>query len=433
VTYEVDGYCYESEKEQKKRWKASQSSFAMVSLSSEEAYVLVEPCQSGVLNQFTISFRGVAGVGQWSGKRSLADLEILRHELEEECSVKMAPLPLQHDIFKVQPVLPILQSCKSFGMMTALQQWLADIISDKRVNSHAFQKFIAGSSQANSSSSDWESPARVALNLPILSEIVEYLDEPRDIAHICTTVSKSIKDGSRTIYANRWEQIYQEKWPAFYAAQSHSSAVSQLATDWQAMYRHTLAGKCEVLLEIFDREKKLGFAMSCMMARVTWEASSSSYLVQYVSASQVFPERIPAREAKRLRFCPPSARAQLKPELQPPQVSEFYAYRILEGVPELAIGQGIELQWKMQLGSPFGWWYGKVESIERHTQNGTASVTMTFPHFPQSSRWYRLRVTVGDGDMHSCSIGGYHGGVRAATEAESKVWMQFFPKDPVIF
>ena len=28
-------------------------------------------------------------------------------------------------------------------------------------------------------------------------------------------------------------------------------------------------------------------------------------------------------------------------------------------------GQGVELQWKMQQGSPFGWWFGIVESLER--------------------------------------------------------------------
>jgi len=39
--------------------------------------------------------------------------------------------------------------------------------------------------------------------------------------------------------------------------------------------------------------------------------------------------------------------------------------QVLEGVPDLKIGQGLELQWKMQQGSPFGWWFGTVESVER--------------------------------------------------------------------
>ena len=40
-------------------------------------------------------------------------------------------------------------------------------------------------------------------------------------------------------------------------------------------------------------------------------------------------------------------------------------------------------------GSPFGWWYGKVERIERNGE--IAAVTLIFPHFPTNSRWYRLR------------------------------------------
>ena len=41
-------------------------------------------------------------------------------------------------------------------------------------------------------------------------------------------------------------------------------------------------------------------------------------------------------------------------------------------------------------GSPFGWWYGKVERLERN--GATAAVTLIFPHFPTNSRWYRLRL-----------------------------------------
>ena len=50
------------------------------------------------------------------------------------------------------------------------------------------------------------------------------------------------------------------------------------------------------------------------------------------------------------------------------RVSPFQPWalpEVLEGIPELKVGQGVELQWKMQQGSPFGWWFGTVESLER--------------------------------------------------------------------
>eukprot|EP00913_Durusdinium_trenchii_P028145 g26389.t1 len=126
-----------------------------------------------------------------------------------------------------------------------------------------------------------------------------------------------------------------------------------------------------------------------------------------------------------------AAQEQLQPEIAPPTSSEIYAYRVLKDFDGVALGQGVELQWKMQMGSPFGWWYGRVERIERGGSG--AAVTLIFPHFPTNSRWYRLRVVVGDGIIRRCGIGGYHGGIRAVTPEEEKVWMQFRPKEPITF
>eukprot|EP00435_Cladocopium_sp_Y103_P070795 s234_g36.t1 len=198
------------------------------------------------------------------------------------------------------------------------------------------------------------------------------------------------------------------------------------------LYMQMCLGKREEVLEVFDREKKIGFSMSCMVAKVSWEHSSNSYVANYVSASHVQPERIPADQKHRLRFCPAgTARDQLQPEIGPPGAAEIYPYRVLKGYDGVVLGQGVELQWKMQIGSPFGWWYGKVERLERN--GATAAVTLIFPHFPTNSRWYRLRVVVGDGVVRRCAIGGYHGGLRAVTAEEEKVWSQFIPKQPIMF
>ena len=107
--------------------------------------------------------------------------------------------------------------------------------------------------------------------------------------------------------------------------------------------------------------------------------------------------------------------------------------KVLHDVPDLKVGQGLELQWKMQQGSPFGWWFGIVESVVRDPNSTKAIVTMTFDHFPATSRWRRLQITVGDGATRPCAIGGWHGGVRAVSPSEKKEWAKFFPKEPVIF
>lgn len=46
-------------------------------------------------------------------------------------------------------------------------------------------------------------------------------------------------------------------------------------------------------------------------------------LQKRVLQKQVLPEKIPYHEGYRLRFCPPSARELLKPELIPPQAPEL--------------------------------------------------------------------------------------------------------------
>eukprot|EP00931_Biecheleriopsis_adriatica_P122244 TRINITY_DN97246_c0_g1_i1.p1 TRINITY_DN97246_c0_g1~~TRINITY_DN97246_c0_g1_i1.p1 ORF type:complete len:393 (+),score=51.38 TRINITY_DN97246_c0_g1_i1:50-1180(+) len=272
----------------------------------------------------------------------------------------------------------------------------------------------------------------VVLTLPVTLEIVSFLGEASDFVNLAYKSSKEINDNCAQFDKLQWEQLYQYKWPVFHTALAHTYSVRERAAPWKKAYQRTLDGKHEQLLEIFDREKKQGFTMSCMLARVSWNQAADSYTASYLSASRVPPESISVKEVHRLRYCPASVRAELKPEFAPPDASDVYGYRVLTGgFQDLEVGQGVELQWKMQLGSPFGWWYGEVESVHPIDQR-TADVNMLFKHFPESSRWYRLRVTVGDGTMRRCAIGGHHGGIRGVSGHETKQWMQFFPKRPIV-
>jgi hypothetical protein len=257
--------------------------------------------------------------------------------------------------------------------------------------------------------------------------------------------------------------------------------------------------RCCCQLEVFEREKKLGFDMAAMPAIVSYEGRTDEYVAKYISASEVQPEKLPCAENYRLRFCPTSARQQLQPffihvdqgrirgkkgsrrmnryqsnwlhslssllgraaadggartspddlplrtndlaqascparrdasELQSSLEVDrtAYPYKVLEGFDGLVIGGHVELQWKMQELSPFGWWFGKLESLQRDPNSTTAIGTITFAHFPEYSSWYRLKVRFGDAKVRSCSFGGFSGGIRPVSNAEQDRWMSFLPQ-----
>lgn len=298
---------------------------------------------------------------------------------------------------------------------------------------------------------------------PLLLEIAAFaVTTPQELFALALS-NRCVADLIELAGEALWSQMYLQRWPAF-----HDCLKFKGASGWARLYAETYAGCLETTLEIYDREKKLGFAMSAMAARVQYDASRKSYVARYLSASEVQPEIVPEEENYRLRFCPVSARERLKPgfplpsesddarmelrelsilnidDLSPTNsersamkldtVPEAYPYRVLEGVPQgLAVGQGVELQWKMQFGSPFGWWFGTLESLHISPDGKLASASIVFPHFPSTSRWYRLRVQFGDEHMRPCAFGGFTGGIRPTDEDEHKQWMLFFPKELVVF
>merc|ERR1712019_144181 len=183
--------------------------------------------------------------------------------------------------------------------------------------------------------------------------------------------------------------MFEERWPTF-----HQCIDFMGARCWKHVYRDTLEGQLQCTLEIFDREKKLGFAMAATPGKVHYDKKLDSYIANYISASEVLPESIPSIEKHRLRFCPPSVRrALLQDSVVTPSAGTSaegyctqYPYKVLEGInDDLQVGKAVELQWKMQLGSPFGWWYGWLEAL-RFESKQRAVATITFRHFHPDSR-----------------------------------------------
>jgi len=277
---------------------------------------------------------------------------------------------------------------------------------------------------------------------PVFGEIVSYVaSSPSHFVRLCALASRSLAVAIDFEFHPCWAMMYSERWPAFYQHLRYHGAVA-----WRAKYQETFRGHLECVLEVFDREKKLGFAMAAMPAHIQYDAKLNSYVARYLSASTVMPEVISSGEEHRLRFCPTSAQTRLMPaspfsecgggaELKQAKRTkdESYPYKVLEGVNGLTIGQGVELQWRMQKGSPFGWWYGELESLKMDADGVMATAVIIFRHFPANSRWYRLQVRFGGPEMLDCPFGGYTGGVRPVSDKEHKHWMRFFPKKPVTF
>jgi len=276
--------------------------------------------------------------------------------------------------------------------------------------------------------------AASAAQQPLLLEIGLFLADPTEILGLCSvsTQFRELKFGPTADYL--WRELYRTRWPHFFDCVTY-----QEVHDWRLLYIDALLGRTGCTLEVFHRHKKLGFAMSAMPARVSYDACRNCYVARYFSASEVPPETIPASEEHRLRFCPEAARPSL---LQPKglpstwskaagELCDTYPNKVLAGIDGLRAGSSIELQWKMQRDSPFGWWYGHLEQLEP-IGGGLAKAVVTFRHFSPSSQWYRMPLVFGDDQMRECEFGGFTGGMRPLSAAESLHFLRFFPKEELL-
>lgn len=269
--------------------------------------------------------------------------------------------------------------------------------------------------------------------IPILPDeiydtVLSFADGPAEIFRAGLLPGRGFLGSEKWLLHSQWEHAYQSRFPAFYEALAFSGECQ-----WHECWRGTISGQVEVLVDIFDREKKPGFAMSAMPAQCRWDHERRSFVARYLSVSQVPEEVIPLKEGNRLRFCPENARDQIQAKdrraIDPFKI--LYQPLNTQDV-HLLPGQAVELQWKMRGGGPFGWWYCEVESAEPLLASGQYSATLKFRHFPETSPWYRLTVPLGMDSPSSCAIGGYSGGLRRCTEREKRHWMTFFPEQPVV-
>lgn len=269
-----------------------------------------------------------------------------------------------------------------------------------------------------------------ACHQPILFLVTEFVaGSVQDAARWCSTVSFSLAAQMDFIVNAVFSKLYAKRWPAFHQAMHYIGK-----NDWPALYREMLGGRTKCILEVVHREKKPGFSMSAMPAWVHYRAREDAYEAHYISASAVLPELIPVSEDSRLRFAATAVREQLLPQRHTglrvggfDEVDATYPFRVFQGMQGLVPGTGVEIQWKMQEASPFGWWYGELEDLRLFPDGTTATATVTFRQFPANSRWYRMKLRFGDSAIRDCMFGGYTGGIRPTTQAEKNTWLGFLP------
>ncbi|CEM09168.1 unnamed protein product [Vitrella brassicaformis CCMP3155] len=195
--------------------------------------------------------------------------------------------------------------------------------------------------------------------------------------------------------------------------------VSCACPTWKRRTREMVKGNISFDVEVFERERKPGFAMSCMPASVRWSAPCRKYRVSYVSVDNV-AEFV---DESRLRLVSPEVRRH-----RPTPHDYFRPPGIADTLRNLKKGTPVEIQWKMRRDSPFGWWFGEVLSVKTNT---TTVVTVAFKHFPANSRWYTIELRPGaDEPTRNGISGGWVGGMRVVSAEERARWYTYMPSTP---
>lgn len=270
-----------------------------------------------------------------------------------------------------------------------------------------------------------QSPLRLFLEVaaPLWDGVLAFCGTPSELLGAFMVCRPEDVSGNWFRDHPQWEVMFGSRWPAMHCALSFART-----RDWRRAFVETSRGSRSCLLEVFDRERKLGFAMSAHPAVCRWDQRRQAYVAKYLSVSDVPEEYIPYHDGqRRLRFCPPSAQAGItcpySGGIDPFRVLPLDPKALEELQEAFAQGQGIELQWKMRAGGPFGWWYAEVEAIE--ARGSSFYATLLFRHFPESSPWYRLLVPISITSPEPCAIGGFCGGIRRCTDEEQVMWRRY--------
>ena len=206
------------------------------------ARVFVHSLASGIFrDEFVVQLDNVADVQFWQGIRSRYHFERLHEELGcEHGGTTIQPLPgRKAEYFKMQPVVWTLYMHDSGSL---LQAWLNQVIRAGFGRSGSFKRFLSHQAVPQPVSiRGWDTLSHMILALPMMDDVVSFLEEPLDVINLCELTSKTISQNGKLLCAHQWERMYAERWPAFYESQCHMSKVTHMETDWKSMCLGSMA------------------------------------------------------------------------------------------------------------------------------------------------------------------------------------------------
>lgn len=235
--------------------------------------------------------------------------------------------------------------------------------------------------------------------------IVEFLDDPRDLAAVLGSEFCMIQ-ALRQKCNYFWKVILRNRFPA--VADVYNSRKC-----FRSVWIDVLNGET-VYLGVHERQLKRGFAMSIMPADVTWSKVNKNFHVSYTTGLPIVPtERVNMKDA-RFRFrkliCAPQEVWKTKLE-------------------DIEPGIKIAVQWKMLENGPFGWWFGDLVGFIWFDGDKVADIR--FGHIVSASRWHRLLAPVHAEQVRESPSGGYTGGMIKLTPETAGWFTRFTPLEPM--
>lgn len=219
----------------------------------------------------------------------------------------------------------------------------------------------------------------------------------------------------------QWKDLFTERFPALVDILGFAQPDWWCGARWKLRYASLLCG-AQFTAQVYNREEdnvQEDFLLSCydatlQLARPAHVASPGcepTFIASYPAMGKMPAVLEQGIVQQRLRALPP------------PSISKKKVFRhSLEGLQE---GDAVEVQWKGRRNHPFGWWFGRVHSL----QDG--SVTLEFMQYPRSSVWRRVKVplngAVGEVLVNGNAMFGYAGGLRRLTEEEAVEWKRHCP------
>uniref|UniRef100_A0A7S0WZF3 F-box domain-containing protein n=1 Tax=Chlamydomonas leiostraca TaxID=1034604 RepID=A0A7S0WZF3_9CHLO len=254
------------------------------------------------------------------------------------------------------------------------------------------------------------------LPFELRTEVASKIDSERTLTQLCSS-SYALKQLGDTTW--QWKELFLRRYPGLVRLLSSSRrwralvrSLSHSPASWQALHRELRSGRT-FQAQVRNREvdnSAEDFTHSCYDATVRYQGVCPS------TGQPLFTARYLPMGKERVEE-PNITLGRLRPVPEGTHPHRVHPWR----VADVREGEEVEVQWRGDMGHPFGWWFGVVRRVLR------ASVVIEFPQYPAHSPWRSVLVPVStskDGAVNVDQRWGYLGGLRQLSEAEKAEWGQ---------